>query len=202
MNMTPFQCYKTYLGIKSHFNSDYDIFKYKGRVSATRESFDKRKDKYRIESLAKKLDDEQIVTYFLANVANSQTWSLFDERSDERYNKYVGYIMSLNRNFENELNQLYMYAVENKVCYDDIFFNKETHPLIFTEYMAKNISIQTMTIIDHINSFVDRLDKNIVTEKIIFLVKKYKPFMKIEDIGRFTDIERAVRERHYCQIGE
>ena len=60
MKVTPFETYQTYLSMKSHFtNSKYDFFKYGGKSRATITSFNKRKDKYRIEKTSK-LDDENI----------------------------------------------------------------------------------------------------------------------------------------------
>ena len=41
-----FDAYKTYLALKRHFTSDYDYFKYNGKVRAGVESFLKRNDKF------------------------------------------------------------------------------------------------------------------------------------------------------------
>ena len=57
--MTDYEAYTTYLALKLHFSTDYDFFRYNGKVSASPESFKKRKEKYQFVKLAKKLSDEQ-----------------------------------------------------------------------------------------------------------------------------------------------
>ncbi len=43
--MTPFESYKTFLAVKSHFTTDnYDYVKYNGKVTASASSFETRKD--------------------------------------------------------------------------------------------------------------------------------------------------------------
>ena len=45
--MTGFEVYKMYLALKQHFTkSDYDYFKYEGKVRANENSFEQRRDRY------------------------------------------------------------------------------------------------------------------------------------------------------------
>ena len=71
--MTEFEAYQNYLALKLHFlDSNYDYIKYNGKVSASVESFKNRKDKYQFLKLSKKLSDEQITEYYIANFIASQ----------------------------------------------------------------------------------------------------------------------------------
>ena len=66
--MTPFDAYKTYLALKNHFTKpNYDYIKYAGKTRASIESFNKRKDKYWYEKLARQKSDEQVKNFFIAN---------------------------------------------------------------------------------------------------------------------------------------
>ena len=65
--MTPIEVYKTYLAFKNHFTKkNYDYFKYCGKTNASRDAFNKRKDRYFFERMSRKKTDEEIRHYFLA----------------------------------------------------------------------------------------------------------------------------------------
>ena len=67
--MTPYECYVDYLALKRHFTTEsYDYFKYKGKVSAKKDAFDKRKDKFFFEKLSRNRDPHGII---LANLLKS-----------------------------------------------------------------------------------------------------------------------------------
>ena len=66
--MTPIEVYKTYLAFKNHFTKkNYDYFKYCGKTNASKDAFNKRKDRYFFERMSRKKNDEEIRHYFLAN---------------------------------------------------------------------------------------------------------------------------------------
>ena len=46
ITMDAFSAYKIYMGLKAHFNSDYDFKKYSGKTTASKSSYLKRKDKF------------------------------------------------------------------------------------------------------------------------------------------------------------
>lgn len=194
--MTPFGCYRAYLAFKSHFTTkSYDIIKYRGRVSASRESFEKRKDKYRFEKMAKTLNDEEIVMTFVANFTRKADYSgLFDPQTDARYTEYQKYIQSLSYNYGNELKKLFEHAKDSQMCYNDVFFSSEgQHPPVLLAYMGGDISIETFCILDRLNSFTDKMVGDVVTEGILQTARKYDPFLKV-DLEAYGTITQRVRE--------
>ena len=54
----PFKAYMIYMGLKAHFNSDYDYIKYGGKTSATRKSYLNRKDKAFFGKASRKFKEE------------------------------------------------------------------------------------------------------------------------------------------------
>ena len=56
-----FDAYKVYLALKQHFTSNYDYFKYNGKVRAGEESFLKRNDRFFFRKLSKKYDKEELI---------------------------------------------------------------------------------------------------------------------------------------------
>ncbi len=66
--MTPIEVYKTYLAFKNHFTKpNYDYHQYCGKSRASKEAFNKRKDRYFFERMSRKKTDDEIKLYFLAN---------------------------------------------------------------------------------------------------------------------------------------
>lgn len=63
--MTPIEVYKTYLAFKNHFTKpNYDYFQYCGKSRASKESFNKRKDRYFLkESPDKKVMKKLNITF-------------------------------------------------------------------------------------------------------------------------------------------
>lgn len=176
-----------------HFTTDaYDIFKYKASVTATTESFDKRKDKYRFEKIIKELKSQEIIELFVANfISNPGYGGLTDDQSEKRYMQWKRYNQSLTYNFASEVRALLNYAKELDLCYNDVFFSTDSqHPLVIVEYLAKTISIETFIILNRLNSFTQKLNRDIVTGDILKLAKKYSPFIKID-----TEIYGNIAER-------
>ncbi len=65
--MTGFEVYKMYLALKQHFTKDsYDYVKYRGKVTASENSFKERSDRYFFKKLATKYDGSKILDYLVA----------------------------------------------------------------------------------------------------------------------------------------
>ena len=102
--MTDYEAYQNYLAMKLHFGGEYDFHKYNGKVSATLESFEKRKDKFKFVRLSKKLSDPEILDYFLANFIRGKEWiGDFDQKNLIAHKKIV---QSLQYFYENDLEKL------------------------------------------------------------------------------------------------
>ena len=72
MKVTPFDAYKSYLGIKNHFTQKkYDYIKYCGKSRASLQSFYKRKDRMWFEKLSRQKSDEEVIDFFVANFITS-----------------------------------------------------------------------------------------------------------------------------------
>jgi hypothetical protein len=197
MTMTPYQAAKAYMACKLHFQSEkYDIFKYRGRTSLSREAFEKRKDRYRLEKMARDMKDDEIVQYFVANFSRKPDYAgLFDDQSDTRFKQWESYNQSLSYNFGNEVKQLFEVAQEDGMCYNDVFFSSDgQHPPVLLAYMGKQISIETFIILDRLNSFTEKMVGDVVTEGILRTARKYGPFLKV-DLEVYGNITQRIREQ-------
>ena len=184
--MTPFDVYKTYLALKNHFTkSSYDYFKYCGKSRASINSFHKRKDRYFFEKMSRQKSDDEIKAYFVANFVEC----------DDPQRLWIGEIIANGeQNYVNWLKRIqsltYMFKTESEVFIskdnlDTIFECKRNqHPEILKKHLQNAITLETMVILDMILGYVKRFDKSItdpVWETVSLRIKKYKPFLNIDE---------------------
>ena len=183
MKVTPFETYQTYLSMKSHFtNPKYDFFKYGGKSRATMASFNKRKDKYWFEKTSRKYSDQQILDFLLSNFViadNPQNlWIGEIINSGERnYADWMRRKQSLTYLFKEQSEKL---LSENEL--QTVFDCSKGHPVILKKYLGGEISLETLTIMEKVFSFVRDFDKKLtdpVWETVSLKIKKYIPFINI-----------------------
>ena len=183
MKVTPFETYQTYLSMKSHFtNPKFDFFKYGGKSRATMTSFNKRKDKYWFEKTSRKYSDQQVLDFLLSNFViadNPQNlWIGEIINSGERnYADWMRRKQSLTYLFKEQSGKL---LSENEL--ETVFDCSKGHPVILKKYLGGEISLETLTIMEKVFSFVRDFDKKLtdpVWETVSLKIKKYIPFINI-----------------------
>ena len=183
MKVTPFETYRTYLSMKSHFtNPKFDFFKYGGKSRATMTSFNKRKDKYWFEKTSRKYSDQQVLDFLLSNFViadNPQNlWIGEIINSGERnYADWMRRKQSLTYLFKEQSEKL---LSENEL--ETVFDCSKGHPIILKKYLGGEISLETLTILEKVFSFVRDFDKKLtdpVWETVSLKIKKYIPFINI-----------------------
>ena len=197
--VTPFETYQTYLSMKSHFtNRKYDFFKYGGKSRATMTSFNKRKDKYWFEKTSRKYSDKQILDFLLANFViadNPQNlWIGEIINSGERtYAEWMRRQQSLTYLFKEQSRELLSKEKLNEV----LRCSKNKHPIVLKKYLGGEISLETLTILEKIFSFVKDFDKKLddpVWESVSLKIKKYIPFININVFQYKTILRKIVHE--------
>jgi len=183
MKVTPFETYRTYLSMKSHFtNPKFDFFKYGGKSRATMTAFNKRKDKYWFEKTSRKYSDQQVLDFLLSNFViadNPQNlWIGEIINSGERnYADWMRRKQSLTYLFKEQSGKL---LSENEL--ETVFDCSKGHPVILKKYLGGEISLETLTIMEKVFSFVRDFDKKLtdpVWETVSLKIKKYIPFINI-----------------------
>lgn len=173
--MTPLESYRTFLAVKSHFTSDsYDYIKYNGKVNASPSSFETRKDKYQFYKLSKHKNPLQ---YLVANFVDGDLkWvgDLFDDKSEKVYSDWLKRQQSLSYIFEQDLNKLL-------TSFDDnVIVKNGQHPYLLKQYLRREISIETIIILNDILGFFGHWNKKIedgvLWPSIYKKLCKYKPF--------------------------
>ena len=196
MIMDEYSVYRMYLALRLHFTTDdYDVVTQKGRVRASRQAFAKRKDLYSIKKIAKTYSDEEVANFLVANFVSGDRWGgMFDMDAGQRYKEWKKRVESLSYNFQQELDNLIEDAEGSKLSIDEIFeVSKGQHPYIIKAFLRNTISVETLVILERLNNFTDRFDREIsdtiVWPDISRLIKKYKPFLLI-DLEKYNAIFR------------
>jgi hypothetical protein len=174
--MKPYECYVDYLALKRHFTTDsYDYFKYNGKVSAKRDAFEKRKDKFFFEKLSKHRDPHGVI---LANLLKSKdVWikELVSDKAQENYNLWIKKTQSITRLVESELWLL-----------DDNFDSNfkvvsGNHPPLLKLFLSDKLSLESLIILTTISGCIPHWCKNMKDDFIWDDVNKYiiktKPFI-------------------------
>jgi len=183
MKVTPFETYQSYLSMKSHFtNRKYDFFRYGGKSRATMTSFNKRKDKYWFEKTSRKYSDQEITDFLLANFVTADTpqnlWIGEIINSGEKtYADWMKRQQSLTYLFKEQSTEL---LSEKKL--EDVFNCSKGHPIVLKKYLGGEISLETLTILEKIFSFVKNFDTKLqdpVWESVSLKIRKYLPFLNI-----------------------
>ena len=193
--MTPFETYRTYLSMKSHFtNPKYDFIKYGGKSRATITSFNKRKDKYWFEKTSRKYSDQEVVEFLLSNFVNATNpqnlWIGEIINSGERtYADWKMRQQSLTYMFTEQSSTL---LSENDL--EKVFNCSKGHPIILKKYLGGEISLETLSILEKVFSFKGKFDKKLkdpVWETVSMKLKKYLPFLNI-NVFQFKKVLRDI----------
>lgn len=193
--MSPFETYKHYLSLKSHFtNPKYDFFKYGAKTRASVTSFNKRTDKYWFEKTSRKYNDKEVVDFLVANFISTDNpqnlWIGQIINSGERtYAEWMRRQQSLSYLFKEQSTELFSETELN-----DVFNCTKGHPPILKRFLSGRLFIENFVIYDKIFHFSKDFDKKLldpVWETVSLKISKYKPFLNI-DVFSYKKILREI----------
>lgn len=175
--MTPFEAYKLFLAIKMHFTQpQYDFFKYNGKVNATVQTFEKRRDKFHFAKLSKHRDPGGLlVSQFITGQFTGWIGDCFTEEAGRAYVEYLARHQSLTYNFQSDLRKL-----------EDGFISKfkvknGQHPELLTMVKRGDITFESFSILNaQLNFFPfwdSRINDIVIWPGIRDRAVKYQPFI-------------------------
>ena len=194
--MMPFDCYKTYIAMKSHFTKDsYDYQRYGNRLPRLKvTSFYKRKDRFFFEKMSRDFPDKEIEEFFIANfISGTDPASIYMadiiKNGRQTYTEWQKRNQSLSYTFKEDIENIF-----EKKKVDDVFDCRKGHPPILKSYLGKKTTLETMVICDIIFGYGKDFDKRLndpVWETVSRKIKKYKPFLNI-NVPRYKKILKEV----------
>ena len=181
----PFDCYKSYLGLKNHFTKEkYDYHRYGGKSRASLESFYKRKDRFFFEKLSRQKDDSEVIEFFVSNFVScddpQSLWIGEIVRNGEtNYTNWKKRLQSLSYTFRTEVENVF-----SDKKFDEMFYIDGTrHPHIVREHLGKNLSLESLVILNKILGFKKEFDRRLndpVWKFLSMRIDKYDSFIHID----------------------
>lgn len=176
--MSAFEAYVCYLALKQHFTvASYDFFKYHGKVRAKHETFEKRRDRFFFDKLSRQPDPKTLI---IANLIEDVSYvnDMISSEGLARGKKYNQWNMALSHNYNEELKN----ALANCSFNDLLLFPTDSqYPPLLSGLMSKQISIQTVIILDSLVHFMDNWDKQLSNDylwpEIKHKLDKFRPFL-------------------------
>jgi len=186
--MDGFKAYKYYMAIKLHFTKDaFDVFKNRGNIKGTREAFNARNDRYLFEKLARKYPvDKDLIQFFVANFAYGNDTSLYSyEEAETNLLEWQKRKQSITKTFNDDCSTIVMTAHKNKLSLNDLFhFTSNSYPGILKLFLGKQISIETVRILDDLTNITQKWKENssmlFLWESEIRRIEKCKGFVKYD----------------------
>jgi hypothetical protein len=175
--------YLLFLALRTHFNNTkYDFFQMHGRLRASKNSFEKRRDKFFFSKLAKVYNCEELRDFYVANLLKDKHYvtELLDDEAQKNYNEYIRRRQSLTYIFTNELSRVFLYDVMSPFKLID-----GQYPYIVALYLQNIVSPETMAILDDFILYSNKFNKYLGTNdpiwsKVALKIHKYKPFIKYD----------------------
>jgi len=153
--MNGFKAFKLYTALKLHFtNPKFDVFTNKGHLKGSYSSFLERNDYALFERLATVAKTEQeLIRFIAANFMYDHFDLVYNlELGEDNYKLFIARRQSITRVFQNDLD----IALNNHCRYTKDNLVNESIPDIVNLYLQKKITLETMVILDHLDSIVEK----------------------------------------------
>ena len=181
--MNGYDLYCTYQAIKLHFTSEsYNFFHYDGKTRVSIDAFQKRRDKFLFHRLARKYRDDEMVPFLVANFVHSDdnwTKSLLEEEAEETYRNWKRITDSMSKVYVEDLQK-----IATKESFNDLFKVEDGQfPKLLVAFLQKDVTIETLVILNNIFNFIQIWDKrisdDIIYPKVSRKVRKYGAFLAV-----------------------
>lgn len=178
--MNAYEVYLMYLALKRHFTSDYDYFKFNGKVKSSVDAFEKRKDKFFFIKLSKHSNP---LEYFLSNIIIKHEIWIGDLVNDSNCKTIYSDWMKRKESLSYTLKEDLLKLSENFSSNFDVI--DQSYPEIIQLYLSKKICIETVALMERYVVFLDKakskLNDTIIFPGICRTIQKYEPFVVIDD---------------------
>jgi hypothetical protein len=193
--------YQTFHAIKLHFTSNYDYFRYNGKVKLNAETFLKDKSKFTYYKISRKYSVDDMKDFYVSNFVEAKVkWvgDLMSEESEDCYRAWMKRQQSLSYMFEQELEFLFLpgkNAINNLMV-----VNGGQHPQLLQYLLQRKVSNETIVMLNRLlpKPFFPAWDKNIeedlIWPEIRKTLEKYEPFIHYDSTKMKSILVSKVKE--------
>ena len=181
-HFTGYGAYMLFLALRTHFSkSKYDFFEMHGKLRASKETYNNRRDRMFFEKIAREYTIKELRDFYIANFLEDRHYitDLIDDDAKLAYTDYIRRRQSLSYNCSNDMARLFDRGIKVPFSLDS-----DTYPLIVLLFLRRKISIETMVILNDFIPYCNMFDKyfgdDIVWSRIALKIRKYKPFLKYD----------------------
>ena len=201
--MRGYDLYCLYQAIKLHFTSEgYNFFHYDGKTRVSIDAFEKRRDKYFFHRLARKYRDEEMVSFLVANFVHADgnwTKSLLEEEAESTFREWKRVTDSMSKVYVEDLQK-----IATKDNFNDLFKIEDGQfPKLLVAFMQKEVTLETMVILNNVFGFVRIWDKkisdDIIYPKISRKIRKYGSFLSM-DVDKYKSLTKKTLLGDDCTI--
>lgn len=193
--MTPYECCIMYSALKLHFNQgSFDYHRYNGKVKISKDTFEKRKDKYDFVKLVRKISDDEMENFLISNfLRKTKIWikELLMEESYDCFLLREKTMQSLSYIFKNDLQKL-----KDECGMEEVMKCRDgNHPILLRKVLRNDIHLEIFVIMDLILNFTPKWN-TMITDTFLWpqffsMINKYKPFLMV-DLPKFRNMMREV----------
>lgn len=191
MTKEGYEVYIMYLALQRHFSTNYDYFLYNGKVKASIDTYSNRNDVFSFEKLSKIIRKEDREDFFVAHfLDNPKEW--IRNMSKQKLDEYKAIYKNFPIKFEQDMQFIKMNIPSKMIACD-----ANTIPSIHKNVISKNLSIESIIVLDMIFPFIDKHQEEVkvpfVWPDYISKINNYKPFVKKKIHKNFINIVDVAR---------
>lgn len=192
--MNGFTLFKIDRVVKLHFtNRKYNIFEQKANAKGlTFENFLAKVDYAVYNAISRKFTSEsQAVQFFVANYAYKNNNPIHNlAASDRNLNIWNKRKQAITHTFKEDLGVISLHLEKKKLNVSDLFQSTTSLPELFKVYLSGLISIETLYLINKIESYVEEWDKH---HSLIW----GSEFLLIERLDKFVQYDEETVKKIY-----
>lgn len=189
---TGFSVFCCFSALRLHFTEGgtYNYFQYNGKTNCTEDHFNRRKDRWEFEKIAK-IYRKDMIGYFVSNlVLDPKFWPTAGNRKTSKnvYFEWVKFNTCPSRYVSEDIDKVFEVMRRNKIRSASQLYEKSdtnTHPVLLRMYLSKEISLNTFCLLMVVGkSYWDEWDSgwlrdDIIWPKISDKLRRYLPFMEL-----------------------
>ena len=198
--LSSFDAFEKYIAMKLHFNDPkYDYFKYNGKTSVSRSSFNGRRDSYSFDKASRKYGESLIIPFYVANFVKDVNFWIGDDEADNNFREWKARVDSINRTIQEDLVAVREFMDSKDLTFDKLYDIQEEgkFPALFRMHLSQLIQPETAMLLMNGLKLFDRWEGKPITEQATYRVE----CLKLQRYAGFFNLPQLM-EKNQSAIAE